>query len=128
MNKSITGLLQLKSFCSILERRPLARMFLSRSFFSKLFRSCSVPSNFVLSQRTIIPFSSVLGVLSLKTIPSPVLFLVKKIEGGVGGRQVARILPRGVQHGALILSFFFNNAWFVFTVVYGCFYYIVNAH
>ena len=25
-------------------------------------------------------------------------------------------------------SNFLNNVWFVFTVVYGCFYYIVNAH
>ena len=27
-----------------------------------------------------------------------------------------------------VFSDFLNNVWFVFTVVYGCFYYIVNAH
>ena len=51
-------------------------------------------------------------------------------------RPVARIWPGGVQPDALqakkffggFLMIFLNNVWFGFTVVYGCFYYIVNAH
>jgi len=30
--------------------------------------------------------------------------------------------------GEHFFGFILNNAWFVFTVVYDCFYYIVNAH
>ena len=61
----------LKSF-----QGPSARSFRSCSFFSIVpysFRSvpfCSVPFHPVLSRRTVIPFRSVLGVLSRRTVPS----------------------------------------------------------
>ena len=74
----------LKLFRSVLEQGPSARLFCSCSFFLnhsvlapfRLVPFCPIPFRPVLSLRIIIPFHSVLGVLSQRTVPSPVPFLV----------------------------------------------------